>query len=126
MKELQLENLMLIFDRFYFLITENYGIESVSMGLRAYPSVSFKNEQTGLKIEVCGSDIGCECEAYNVYIVKKDFFSRKFINVSKEMDKIQSLQSDTKSIQAYSDFIRLHLMPVVRGEQGISEFLKKN
>ena len=32
MKELQLENLMLIFDRFYFLITENYGIESVSMG----------------------------------------------------------------------------------------------
>ena len=58
MKELQLENLMLIFDRFYFLSTENYGIESVSMGLRAYPSVSFKNEQTGLKIEVCGSDIG--------------------------------------------------------------------
>ena len=96
------------------------------MGLRAYPSVSFKNEQTGLKIEVCGSDIGCECEAYNVYIVKKNFFSQKLINVSKEMDKIQSLQSDTKSIQAYSDFIRLHLMPVVRGEQGISEFLKKN
>lgn len=115
MKEFQLENIMSIFDCFYFLIYENYNIESVTLGLRSYPSVIFKNSQTNIRVVVCGSDLGCDGNNYEVYITKNSFFRRNVISVSEKMGTIK----EGKTIQTYSEYIQQHLMPVVRGEKWV-------
>ncbi len=48
MKELQIENVSSILNHFYFLIYEHYSVKDMTIGLRAYPSVVFKNHQLGL------------------------------------------------------------------------------
>ena len=43
MKELQIENISSILNHFYFLIYEHYSVKDMTIGLRSYPSIAFKN-----------------------------------------------------------------------------------
>lgn len=52
MKEFQLENILLILNHFYFLIYEHYLVKDITIGLRSYPSVIFKNNQSGIMVQV--------------------------------------------------------------------------
>lgn len=45
MKELQIENISSILNHFYFLIYEHYSVKDMTIGLRSYPSIAFKNHQ---------------------------------------------------------------------------------
>ena len=119
MKELQIENVSSILNHFYFLIYEHYSVKDMTIGLRAYPSVIFKNHQLGLTVNICGSDLGCGGNDYEVYIIKKRLFSTKIISVSKLMDASEILWSKKeRNISNYSDFIQQNLMPVIRGRNG--------
>ena len=71
MKELQIENISSILNHFYFLIYEHFSVKDMTIGLRSYPSIVFKNHQLGLTVNISGSDLGCECNDYEVYIIKK-------------------------------------------------------
>ena len=117
MKDLQIENISSILNHFYFLIYEHYSVKDMTIGLRAYPSIVFKNHQLGLTVNICGSDFGCECYDYEVYIIKKRFLSTKIKSVSKLMDNNEHWKDKEKSISNYSDFIKQNLMPVIRGEK---------
>ena len=117
MKELQIENISSILNHFYFLIYEHYSVKDMTIGLRSYPSIVFKNHQLGITINICGSDFGCECYDYEVYIIKKRFLSTKIISVSKLMDNNEHWKDKEKSISNYSSFIQQDLMPVIRGEK---------
>ena len=118
MKELQIENVSSILNHFYFLIYEHFSVKDMTIGLRAYPSVVFKNHQLGLTVNICGSDLGCGGNDYEVYIIKKRLFSTKIISVSKLMDASEILWSKKeRNISNYSDFIQQNLMPVIRGEK---------
>ena len=117
MKELQIENISSILNHFYFLIYEHYSVKDMTIGLRSYPSIVFKNHQLGLTVNISGSDLGCECNDYEVYIIKKRFLSTKIKSVSKLMDNNEHWKDKEKSISNYSDFIQQNLMPVIRGEK---------
>lgn len=118
MKEIQIENISSILNHFYFLIYEHYPVKDMTIGLRAYPSIVFKNHQLGLTVNICGSDLGCGGNDYEVYIIKKRLFSTKIISVSKLMDASEILWSKKeRNISNYSDFIQQNLMPVIRGEK---------
>lgn len=117
MKEFQLENLLLILNHFYFLIYEHYVVKDITIGLRSYPSVIFKNHQSGIMVQVCGSDLGCECNNYEIYIIKRKLFSTKIINVSKLMNDYELWKDKEKTIPNYSDFIQEKLLFVIRGEK---------
>ena len=39
----------------------------MTIGLRAYPSIVFKNHQLGLTVNICGSDLGCGGNVVNSY-----------------------------------------------------------
>ncbi|MBR5603590.1 MAG: hypothetical protein IKW51_05205 [Bacteroidales bacterium] len=117
MKELQIENISWILNHFYFLIYEHYSVKDITIGLRSYPSVVFKNHQFGIDVNICGSDLGCECNDYEVYIIKKRLFSTHIISVSKLMDKNEQWMEKEKNISSYSNFIQQNLMPVIRGEK---------
>ena len=39
----------------------------MTIGLRAYPSVIFKNHQLGLTVNISGSDLGCRGNVVNSY-----------------------------------------------------------
>ena len=117
MKEFQLTELMKILDNFYFLIHENYGIKETTIGLRAYPSVVFKNYQTGIEVHIIRADLGCECDDYNVYIMKSKWFSTKFIGINEQMGYSHSICGDKLFLCLCSEYIQQHLMPVIRGEQ---------
>ena len=67
MKELQIENISSILNHFYFLIYEHYSVKDMAIGLRAYPSVVFKNHQLGLTVNICCSDLGCGGNVVNSY-----------------------------------------------------------
>ena len=67
MKELQIENVSSILNHFYFLIYEHYSVKDMTIGLRAYPSVVFKNHQLGLTVNISGSDLGCRGNVVNSY-----------------------------------------------------------
>ena len=67
MKELQIENISSILNHFYFLIYEHYSVKDMTIGLRAYPSVVFKNHQLGLTVNIYGSDLGCGGDVVNSY-----------------------------------------------------------
>ena len=67
MKELQIENVSSILNHFYFLIYEHYSVKDMTIGLRAYPSIVFKNYQLGLTVNICGSDLGCGGNVVNSY-----------------------------------------------------------
>lgn len=67
MKELHIENVSSILNHFYFLIYEHYSVKDMTIGLRAYPSVVFKNHQLGLTVNICGSDLGCGGNVVNSY-----------------------------------------------------------
>ena len=118
MKEFQLEQLMRILDKFYFLIHENYSIKDVTIGLRAYPYVSFKNHQLNMTVEISGADLGCEGQQYRVCITKRKFFSFKVLSVTTLMEK-SGQANDIISISEYARYIQQHLMPVIRGERWI-------
>ena len=45
MKELQIENISSILNHFYFLIYEHFSVKDMTIGLRSYPSIVFKNHQ---------------------------------------------------------------------------------
>ena len=117
MKELQIEYISSILNHFYFLIYEHYSVRDMTIGLRAYPSVIFKNHQLGLTVNICGSDLGCGGNDYEVYIIKKRLFSTKIISVSKLMDASEIWSKKERNISNYSDFIQQNLMPVIRGEK---------
>lgn len=117
MKEFQLENSMLILDHFYFLIYEHYVVKEMTIGLRSYPSVTFKNHQSGIIVKVCGSDLGCECNNYEIYIIKRKLFSTKIINVSRLMNDDEFWKDKERDIPNYSDFIQQKLLFVIRGEK---------
>ena len=117
MKELQIENVSSILNHFYFLIYEHYSVKDMTIGLRAYPSIVFKNHQLGLTVNICGSDLGCGGNDYEVYIIKKRLFSTKIISVSKLMDASEIWNKKERNISNYSDFIQQNLMPVIRGEK---------
>lgn len=67
MKELQIENVSSILNHFYFLIYERYSVKDMTIGLRAYPSVVFKNHQLGIIVNISGSDLGCRSNVVNSY-----------------------------------------------------------
>ena len=117
MKELQIEYISSILNHFYFLIYEHYSVKDMTIGLRAYPSVVFKNHQLGLTVNICGSDLGCGGNDYEVYIIKKRLFSTKIISVSKLMDASEIWSKRERNISNYSDFIQQNLMAVIRGEK---------
>ena len=117
MKELQIENVSSILNHFYFLIYEHYSVKDMTIGLRAYPSIVFKNHQLGLTVNICGSDLGCGGDDYEVYIIKKRLFSTKIISVSKLMDASEIWSKRERNISNYSDFIQQNLMAVIRGEK---------
>ena len=117
MKELQIENVSSILNHFYFLIYEHFSVKDMTIGLRAYPSVVFKNHQLGLTVNICGSDLGCGGDDYEVYIIRKRLFSTKIISVSKLMDASEIWNKKERNISNYSDFIQQNLMPVIRGEK---------
>ena len=117
MKELQIEYISSILNHFYFLIYEHYSVKDMTIGLRAYPSVIFKNHQLGLTVNICGSDLGCGGNDYEVYIIKKRLFSTKIISVSKLMDASEIWSKKERNISNYSDFIQQNLMLVIRGEK---------
>ena len=117
MKELQIENISSILNHFYFLIYEHYSVKDMTIGLRSYPSIAFKNHQLRIIVNISGSDLGCECNDYEVYIIKKRLFSTKIMSVSKYMDNNEHWKDKEKSISNYSDFIQQNLMPVIRGEK---------
>ena len=117
MKELQIENVSSYLNHFYFLIYEHYSVQDMTIVLRAYPSIVFKNHQLGLTVNICGSDLGCGGNDYEVYIIKKRLFSTKIISVSKLMDASEIWSKKERNISNYSDFIQQNLMPVIRGEK---------
>ena len=117
MKELQIENISSILNHFYFLIYKHYSVKDMTIGLRSYPYIAFKNHQLRIIVNISGSDLGCECNDYEVYIIKKRLFSTKIMSVSKLMDNNEHWKDKEKSISNYSDFIQQNLMPVIRGEK---------
>ena len=117
MKELQIENISSILNHFYFLIYEHFSVKDMTIGLSSYPSIIFKNHQLRIIVNISGSDLGCECNDYEVYIIKKRLFSTKIMSVSKLMDNNEHWKDKEKSISNYSDFIQQNLMPVIRGEK---------
>ena len=92
MKEFQLSELMKILDNFYFLIHENYRVKEVTIGLRAYPSVIFKNHQFGIEVHVIGADLGCEYSDYHIYYYR-------IIDTSEYWADILSSQDGGKEIE---------------------------
>ncbi|MBQ3595557.1 MAG: hypothetical protein II981_09140, partial [Bacteroidales bacterium] len=72
MKELQIENVSSILNHFYFLIYEHYSVKDMTIGLRAYPSVVFKNHQLGLTVNICGSDLGCGGNDYEIGFMNEE------------------------------------------------------
>lgn len=117
MKELQIENISSILNHFYFLIYEHFSVKDMTIGLRSYPSIVFKNHQLGLTVNISGSDLGCECNDYEVYIIKKRLLSTKIMSVSKLMDASEIWSKKEKNISNYSSFIQQNLMPIIRGEK---------
>ena len=126
MKEFQLNYVMEILDCFYFLIYEHYDVDSVSMGMRAYPSVSFKNHRSGISVSISGSDIGCDWKPYYVSIGKRKIFSLEVIHVTEMMEKMEEYNNREISLKDHSVYLQEHLMPVIRGEQSIPDFLRES
>ena len=115
MKEFQLSELMKILDNFYFLIHENYRVKEVTIGLRAYPSVIFKNHQFGIEVHVIGADLGCEYSDYHIFIMKPKWFSNKFKDIN-ECIGDHVIDDDKFLLRHCSEYIQQNQMPVIRGE----------
>lgn len=116
---------------FYFLIYEGYDTDRLSVGGMHYPSLSFRHYLTKQCVSIGGGDIGTLDYKCLVTISngKWGLFGRKhkiiYINDYFAVFNSPMVKGRDYSPAEYADFIRQHLMPVIRGEMWIDELLIK-
>ena len=119
------EALIEILRSFNFLSKEGYEAKEFSLEGRGLPSVVYYNYLTGRKIHVIGDE-----NPWSIVIERKKLFAfRKDSSAFEISDYFKYfncslMKGRNYSLKSLADFMKQHLMPVIRGEVWIDELIK--
>jgi hypothetical protein len=111
-----------------FEFVKDYGYREYNFlyFARVHPSMSFKNNKLNQILHIIGSDYGSTGNDYSIIIEKRSVFSYKSIDPSDYYKnfKCSLIKGKKYSLKSQVDFIKQHLMPVIKGEMWIDELIK--
>jgi len=115
-----------IFRNFEFVKDYGYREYNFLYFVRAHPSMSFRNKKLNQILHIIGSDYGSTGNDYSIIIEKRSVFSNKRINISDyyKYFNCSLTKGRNYSLKSQVDFIKQHLMPVIKGEVWIDELIK--
>ncbi len=112
---------------FAFLINYGYKENTFKFFMRSNPSVFFVNRKLHQTVKIIGSDYGSLTPDYSIIIERKKLFSYKVFSIDNyfEYFNCSLIKERNYSLQAYAQFIKEWLMPVIKGEMWIDELVSK-
>jgi hypothetical protein len=123
----QENGLIEILRAFVFLRQESYHGKEITIGGRSNPSIVYQSYIKNRILHV----IGNESQSWSIIIQRKKTFSlHKNSHVFDISDyykyfNCSLIKGRNYSLKSQADFIKQHLMPIIRGEMWIDELIKK-
>ncbi len=112
---------------FIFLRQENYHEKEITIGGRGNPSIVYYNYVNNRILRI----IGDEKQSWSIIIERKKIFSlskKSYVFDISDYYKYfdcSLIKGRNYSLKSQADFIRQHLMPIVRGKIWIDELVKQ-
>jgi hypothetical protein len=112
---------------FKFLKEFDYHEKELTMGGRESPSIVFHNWNANRLIRV----IGDESSSWSIVIQRKKIFTVKmkdsFFDISDYYSYFNCamIKGRNYTLDAQAEFIKNHIMPVIKGEKWIDELIKQ-